>query len=150
MVHLGFLLLRVVCLRSLHVPICAFLTLQRRGSQALGFRKQTRKPVFPKVWREPDFPLSLPNCSSHWWFSYPMSLNIQRSMKVEIREVDAKLSEIAEETLDFIYPTDARTPPSTRPQRAVQLYRAIVDWKQACPSRIRPEEAVLPSALLLQ
>ena len=71
-------------------------------------------------------------------------------MKVEIREVDARLSEIVEEALDFIYPDDGQTRPSSNPQRALELYRKLVDWKMSLPDRIRLEEAVLPPAILLQ
>ncbi|KAK2590141.1 hypothetical protein QQS21_012182 [Conoideocrella luteorostrata] len=128
--------------------IWGFYCCEWRGTQALGSRKLTRKPKAPKVWREPGFPLSLSKSSSYWWFPYPKSFQIQRSMKVEIREVDARLSEIVEDALDFIYPQDG-TSPAENPQLALKFYRAIAHWKQSCPSRIRFEEAVLPSAILL-
>ncbi|KAK7908706.1 hypothetical protein PG985_016009 [Apiospora marii] len=122
---------------------------QRERQAALGLRKPARRPCFPKVWREPDFPMSLPDSKDYWWSRYPMSIQMQRSMKVETREADAALSEIVEETLDFIYPSEDGVPPVANPQRALELYRAIVDWRFSCPSRIRLEEAVLPSAILL-
>ncbi|KAG4292508.1 hypothetical protein FPRO06_11996 [Fusarium proliferatum] len=129
--------------------IWGFYCCEWRGTQALGLRKLTRKPVFPKVWREPDFPLLLPTSSSHWWYPYPISLQVQKSLKVEIREVDALLSEVVEEALDFIYPDENEAPPSKNPQLALQFYRSIVNWKQNCPNQLRLEDAVLPSAILL-
>ena len=79
-----------------------------------------------------------------------MSLNIQRSMRVEVREVDVTLSEIVEEALDFIYPEEGDPPPAANSTHALELYNAFLDWKLSCPSRIRFEEAVLPNAILLQ
>jgi hypothetical protein len=79
-----------------------------------------------------------------------MSLQVQKSLKVEIREVDALLSEVVEEALDFIHPDENGAPPSKNPQRALDFYRTIVNWKQNCPSPLRLEEAVLPAAILLQ
>jgi hypothetical protein len=125
------------------------LTLFRRATQALGLRKMTRRPKISKAWHQPEFPLSLPTSSCNWWYPYPMSLQVQKSLKVEIREVDSLLSEVVEEALDFIYPDENGVPPSTNPQRALELYRRIVDWKQSCPSRLRIEDAVLPAAILL-
>ena len=71
-------------------------------------------------------------------------------MKVEVREVDVALSEIAEEVLDFLYPEEGEFPVIANPERALELYDAFVGWKISCPSRIRYEEAVLPSVILLQ
>ncbi|KAG7404013.1 Nitrogen assimilation transcription factor nit-4 [Fusarium oxysporum f. sp. rapae] len=126
-----------------------FYCVEWRSSQAFGFRKLTRKPRLGRVRREPDFPLSPPDCIGYWWFPYPMSLQIQRAMQVEVRDADVKLSEIVEEALDFLYLEPGQHPPHTNPQRALELYDAFFDWKLSCPSRIRFEEAVLPSAILL-
>ena len=79
-----------------------------------------------------------------------MSLQIQKSMLVELREADVVLSELAEDVLDFIYPEEGNRPPLADSQRALELYDALVEWKHSCPSGIRFEEAVLPSAILLQ
>ena len=79
-----------------------------------------------------------------------MSLQVQRSLQVELREVDVNLSEIVEEALNYIYPREGELPPLANPQRALELFDAFVDWKLSLPSRIRFEEAVLPSAILLQ
>ncbi|SCV48593.1 uncharacterized protein FFB14_10462 [Fusarium fujikuroi] len=129
--------------------IWGFYCCEWRGTQALGFRKLTRKPVFPKVWRETDFPPLSPTSSCHWWYPYPMSLQVQKSLKVEIREADALLSEVVEEALDFIYPDENGAPPSKNPQLALEFYRIIVHWKQNCPNQLRLEDAVMPSAILL-
>ena len=127
-----------------------FLTLRRRSSQAFGFRKLARKPKLGKAWRESNFPLSQPDSPGYWWYPYPISLQMQRSMQVEMREVDVALSEIVEKVLDFIYPEAPQLPPATNPRRALELYDALIDWKFSCPDRIRFEEAVLPSIILLQ
>lgn len=71
-------------------------------------------------------------------------------MQIEIREVDVLLSEIVEEALNFIYPNPGERPPQDNPQRALQLYDAFIGWKYSCPNRIKFEEAILPSAILLQ
>ena len=71
-------------------------------------------------------------------------------MRVEVREVDVALSELVEEALNFIYPEEGQLPPAARPTRALELYNSFVDWKLSCPSRIRFEEANLPSTILLQ
>ena len=147
MVYVGLLLLRVVCPENASLLL---LTLRRRSSQAFGFRKLARKPDLGKAWRESNYPLSQSDSPSYWWSPYPISLQTQRSMQVEIREVDVALSEIVEEALDFIYPEAPQTPPTTNPIRALDLYDALVDWKFSCPDRIRFEEAVLPSVILLQ
>lgn len=109
-----------------------------------------QRPRLPKLWHEDDFPLSQPDCSSYWWSRYPMSLQVQPSMKVEIRDADADLAEIVEQVLNLLCPEERGPVPLFNPQRALGLYRAIMHWKQSCPPRIRIEEAVLPSALLLQ
>lgn len=81
-----------------------------------------------------------------------MSQRTQRSLKVEIREIDSDLSEIAEDVLDFLHPlpNSPSGPPTTNPQRAVELYNMLVQWKFSLPAQLRVEEAVQPSAILLQ
>jgi hypothetical protein len=71
-------------------------------------------------------------------------------MQVEIREVDVALTRIAEEALDFLYPEEGKQPATMNPSRAHVLYDAFVEWKFSCPERLRFEQAVLPSVLLLQ
>lgn len=73
-------------------------------------------------------------------------------MKVEVREADAYLSVIAEDVLDFLYPKPdgPSGPPTTNQQRAIDIYNSIVQWKFSLPPRLRLEEAIQPSAILLQ
>lgn len=85
--------------RKVHLLISA-----RRASQAFGFRKPTARPACPQLWHDSTFPLRQPNAADHWWFPYPVSLRTQKSMRVEIREVDLHLSFIAEDVLDYLYP----------------------------------------------
>jgi hypothetical protein len=79
-----------------------------------------------------------------------MSLRAQPSLKVDVRNVELRLAEIAEETLAFLVPNDGTEPPTRRPHRAHELYDAMTDWMYTLPDRIRLEEAVLPSTLIIQ
>ena len=79
-----------------------------------------------------------------------MSLKTQPSMRIEIREVDVALSEIAEQALNLLYPEEGQQSPAANPTRALKLYDSFVSWKFSCPDRLRFEEAVLPSVILLQ
>ncbi|CEI60173.1 unnamed protein product [Fusarium venenatum] len=60
-----------------------------------------------------------------------------------------ELSEIAEETLDFIYPEEGQLPPQANTRRALEIYDKYVAWKYSCPSRIRFADATVPSVILL-
>jgi hypothetical protein len=73
-------------------------------------------------------------------------------MKVEVREAQCKLAEIAEQVLDYLYPLadGSSRSPTTDPGRAVELYDTLIDWKLALPARLRLEDAILPNAILLQ
>lgn len=73
-------------------------------------------------------------------------------MKVEIREADSHLSELAEDALDYLYPLSdgSPRPPVANVGRAIKLYDTLVQWKLSLPARLRLEDAVLPSAILLQ
>jgi hypothetical protein len=73
-------------------------------------------------------------------------------MEVEIREVDCHLSEIAEDVLDYLYPIPNGSPgsPGANVRRVLELYDTLVQWKFSLPARLRLEDAVLPSAILLQ
>jgi hypothetical protein len=116
----------------------------------MGVRKLVRKPILGKAWQNNDFTLLNQNSAGYWWFPYPISLSAQKSMRVEIREVDVKLSELVEDTLDYLVQDSDAPSPITEPQRALELYDAFVHWRLTLPPRIRLEEAVLPSAILLQ
>jgi hypothetical protein len=73
-------------------------------------------------------------------------------MNIEIREADCQLSEMAESTLDYLYPLPDGSPgpPVANVARAIELYDALVQWKFSLPARLRLEDATLPSAILLQ
>lgn len=71
-------------------------------------------------------------------------------MKVIAREAEIGLAEIVEEALDFITPNEGLRPAIEDPGRALQLYDAILDWKYPLPDRLRFEEAVLPSFVVVQ
>src|SRR5688572_30530274 len=98
---------------------------RRRSTEAFGFKKQARRPKIDKLWREPDFPLRRPDCIGYWWYPYPMSIKSQPWMQVEIRELDALLSELVEEALDFLHPESHESSPLENPARALQLYDAF-------------------------
>ncbi|KAL9086376.1 MAG: hypothetical protein Q9165_007162 [Trypethelium subeluteriae] len=76
---------------------------------------------------------------------------MERSLKVDIREAEALLAEIAEEVQEllFLHPHADGSISASTPQRAAKLYDALVVWKLSLPPRLRSEDAVLPSAILL-
>ncbi|KAH8702800.1 hypothetical protein GQ44DRAFT_732683 [Phaeosphaeriaceae sp. PMI808] len=130
-----------------------FYVAEWRSSQAMGIPRSVSKPLIDKMWRASDFPFRNPESVSYWWFPYPMSLQTQRSLKVEIREVDVEFSEIVEDVQAFIYPdsNDENAPlPTTNPERAVELCNALAQWKLTLPPLLRIEEVVTPNAILLQ
>lgn len=130
--------------------ISSSLTCYRRSTEAFGFRKQSAKPKLDKVWRNHDFPLRRPDCIGYWWSPYPLSLKQQPRMQVDIREADVALSELTEEVLDCIHPGEGVKDPLENPERALELYDAVVQWKTTLPQCLRLEVAVLPSAIMLQ
>ena len=73
-------------------------------------------------------------------------------MRVEIREVDSFLSEVAEDVLNFLHPLPdcSPEPAAAKAQRAIELYNTLVQWKLSLPARLRVEEAVLPRVISLQ
>jgi hypothetical protein len=73
-------------------------------------------------------------------------------MKIEIRGADCELSEMAESTLDYLYasPNGSKGSPVVNIARAIELYDTLVQWKFSLPARLRLEDAILPSAILLQ
>jgi hypothetical protein len=110
---------------------------------------RTSKPKIEKAWLEDTFTLFNPDCVGYWWFPYPVSYQTQKLLQVEVRTVDVALSEIAEETLNFIYPEEGKLPTQANTQRALEVYDRFVAWKYSCLSRIAFEEATVPSAMLL-
>ncbi|KAJ4992891.1 hypothetical protein SVAN01_01595 [Stagonosporopsis vannaccii] len=127
-----------------------FYCTEWRASQAFGFQNPAAKPLIAKLWRNSTFSLRQPDSACYWW-SYPNSQRIQRSMQVEIREANSYLAEIAEDVLDYLYPpSDASSGhPTNNPQRAVELYDTLARWKLSLPARLRLEDAILPDAILL-
>lgn len=85
------------------------------------------KPFIDKAWLESDFPPSKLEYSSFWWFPYPLTLQVQRPMKVDVRDVEFKLAVIAEEALELITLNEDASPAALNPQRALELYDAIID-----------------------
>jgi hypothetical protein len=126
------------------------LTVERKWSQALGFPKLVRTPKIGKIWHKSGFHLSNPDYSGHWWFPYPISFNGQKCMKVEVREAEVLFAELAEEALDFLVPDKPDSSPVDNPKGAIALYNSMLHWKLSLPDRLRFEETVLPSTILLQ
>jgi hypothetical protein len=128
------------------------LTRNRRVSQAFGFQKATERPLAPKLWRASTFSFGQSDSPLYWWHPCALSLSTQRSMKIEIRGADCELSEMAESTLDYLYasPNGSKGSPVVNIARAIELYDTLVQWKFSLPARLRLEDAILPSAILLQ
>ncbi|KAF3011008.1 hypothetical protein E8E13_010819 [Curvularia kusanoi] len=122
-----------------------------RVSQTFGFRSPVKRPFVAKLWRHSTFSLRSSDSASYWWSAYPESRHAQESMKVEIREALSNLSELAEKVLEYLYPESDGVPglPTADPGRAVELYHTLTHWKLLLPSRLRMEDAILPSAILL-
>lgn len=79
-----------------------------------------------------------------------MSFDTQRSMQVEVRDADVSLTALAERVVDFVYPDEGGYPPTANPELALEIYDALIQWKFSLPTRLRLEEATLPSEILLQ
>ena len=116
----------------------------------MGFRKLVGKPNIDKVWREENFSLSQSDSSGFSWFPYPLSSQTQRSMKVEVREVDVALAELVEKALSVLVSNDGARLSSADYPRAMVSYNAFLDWRSSLPDRLRFEEAALPATILLQ
>ncbi|KAH6613171.1 hypothetical protein C7974DRAFT_380888 [Boeremia exigua] len=113
--------------------------------------KQIRKPRIPKLWQDKQTSLyPSRNTADYWWFAYPLSLNAQESMKVEIFNAECSLAEIVEEILDFLDPCKGEALPHENTTRARDLYQRVLDLKYSLPERLRAEDAVHPAAILLQ
>lgn len=123
---------------------------QRRPTEALGLRKQLEKPKIGKLWRDADFPLRHEDCLGYWWCPYPISLQHQPWLQVEIREADVALSEICEEVLSYLHPLDGEESPLSNLSKALELYDAVVKLRLNLPHCLRFEVTVLPAAILLQ
>lgn len=71
-------------------------------------------------------------------------------MEVEARDAEVKLSQIVEEVLTFVTSDENPRSSAKDPHRALELYNAILDWKYSLPERLRFEEVVLPSFIVVQ
>jgi hypothetical protein len=74
----------------------------------------------------------------------------QNALKGEIFDAECDLTEITEQILDFLTTLEAGWPPRRNTQRALELYTELTRWKYSLSERFRMENAVLPSAILLQ
>ncbi|KAG6980388.1 Nitrogen assimilation transcription factor nit-4 [Fusarium oxysporum f. sp. conglutinans] len=83
------------------------------------------------------------------WFPYPVSVVPQNALKREIFNAECNLAEITEQILDFLIPLEEGWPPRRNPHRALELYTKLTRWKLSLPERLKVENAVLPSAILL-
>lgn len=109
-----------------------------------------RKPMRPKTWHdEATSPLCNKDNPGYWWFPYPVSVVPQNALKREIFDAECNLAEITEQILDLI-PFEEGWPPRRNPHRALELYTKLTRWKLSLPERLKVENAVLPSAILLQ
>ncbi|KAH7118129.1 hypothetical protein B0J13DRAFT_590204 [Dactylonectria estremocensis] len=109
-----------------------------------------RKPKRQKTWRDEALtPLSNKDNPGYWWFPYPVSVVPQNGLKREIFGAECDLAEITEQVLDFLIPLEEGWPPRRNAHRALELYTELTRWKFSLPERLRAEDTVLPSAILL-
>ncbi|KAG7424683.1 Nitrogen assimilation transcription factor nit-4 [Fusarium oxysporum f. sp. raphani] len=109
-----------------------------------------RKPRRPKTWHdEATSPLCNKGSPGYWWFPYPVSVIPQNALKREIFDAECDLAEITEQVLDFLIPLEEGWPPRRNTHRALELYTELTRWKYSLSERLRVENAVLPSAILL-
>ncbi|RKK65579.1 hypothetical protein BFJ69_g16157 [Fusarium oxysporum] len=109
-----------------------------------------RKPMRPKTRHdEATSPLCNKDNPGYWWFPYPVSVVPQNALKREIFDAECNLAEITEQILDFLIPLEEGWPPRRNPHRALELYTKLTRWKLSLPERLKVENAVLPSAILL-
>jgi hypothetical protein len=109
-----------------------------------------KRPTRAKTWQEESAPLNRRENPEYWWFPYPVSAAPQRSFKSEILEAECNFTEITEQVLEFLIPIEEGTPVSCSAERAVELYSSLMEWKLSLPEELRAENAVLPTAILLQ
>ncbi|EJP62010.1 fungal specific transcription factor [Beauveria bassiana ARSEF 2860] len=87
--------------------------------------------------------------NAYCWYPYPLSLQMQPSMQVAIREADAALSEIVELILNYLHPDENGTDAVSKPGYALELYDALLNWKYGLPDELLFEQSVLPSVIAL-
>ncbi|KAM3534808.1 hypothetical protein MY4038_001889 [Beauveria bassiana] len=120
-----------------------------RSTEALGLRKLSRPPKIDKVWRESSFTLRQTGSAGYSWYPYPLSVQMQPSMQVALREADAALSEIVESILNYLHPDENGIDAVSKPGYALELYDALLNWKYGLPDELRFEQSVLPSVIAL-
>ncbi|KAM3549913.1 hypothetical protein ARSEF4850_008606 [Beauveria asiatica] len=123
--------------------------LEWRSTEALGIGKMSRRPKIDKVWREGSFTLGQANSAGYCWYPYPLSLEMQPSVQVALREADAALSEIVESILNYLHPGEKGIDAVSKPGYALELYDALLTWKYGLPDELRFEQSVLPSVIAL-
>ncbi|KAL5610590.1 hypothetical protein FOBRF1_006707 [Fusarium oxysporum] len=121
-----------------------------KSMHALSRRFVIRKPKRPKAWRDQDTsPLYNKDSSGYWWFPYPVSVVPQNALKGQIFDAECDFTEIAEQIVDFLIPLEEGWPPRRNTYRALELYTKLTRWKFSLPERLKVENAVVPSAILL-
>ncbi|KAF4980369.1 hypothetical protein FZEAL_3599 [Fusarium zealandicum] len=109
-----------------------------------------KRPNRPKIWRDAaTSPLCNTDSPDYWWFSYPVSVIPQKSLKRDIFEAECNLTEITEQVLQFLVPLEEGIVPRRNAERARELYTKLTEWKASLPERLQAENAVLPAAILL-
>lgn len=71
-------------------------------------------------------------------------------MKREIFDAECSLAEIVEEILEFQNTCKGQATSHENLIRAQGLYQRVIDLRYSLPVRLRPEDAIHPSAILLQ
>lgn len=79
-----------------------------------------------------------------------MSPQVQLMQKVEVKDAELKLCIIVRDVLDAFRPAEAFVRAVQKPQRALELYDAIILWQDSLPVHMRRETAGHPSTIMLQ
>jgi hypothetical protein len=113
--------------------------------------KGLKKPSRPKLWQNKQTSLlSHEDTPDHWCFAYPLGLTAEESMKREIIDAECSLAEIIEEILEFSAHLEGETPAVDSYPKAVELYSKIIHLKFSLPERLRAEDALHATAIILQ
>ncbi|GKU23077.1 unnamed protein product [Fusarium langsethiae] len=108
------------------------------------------KPKRLKTWRDQaTSPLYKRFSPGYWWYPYPVSAVPQNALKGEILNAECDLAEITEQILNFLAQLEEGWPPGCNTHRALELYTQLSRWRYTLSERLRVENAVLPSAILL-
>ncbi|KAH6949622.1 hypothetical protein DER45DRAFT_606568 [Fusarium avenaceum] len=127
-----------------------FCIWDQKSIHGLCRRSVIRKPKRPKSWRDQaTSPLYKNFNPGYWWFPYPVSVVPQNALRGEIFDAECDLTELTEQIINFLTPLEEGWPPQRNTQRALELYKELTRWKYSLSERLRVENAVLPSAILL-